>query len=305
MSTLSATRGQAASAPVEVPVSLLGLRADRTDISFENLTPDLVRIDVRVTNEGSLPSPATEVYVESAPLGAFLGWQPLRALAVPALPPGQSTVISGTAWVSRPAAPLGNPRSVTPAQLQAAVAAPPAAEATPEPETAPAAPAAPKRRPRVLRSPPVVAADPLAVLGRGSVYWAGNIDVLMRNKPVERHLARALRIYPGKTNAAMFFVGDRHDGYRFGLTGLVGEWQAELLDMTRRPSLYPQGAPGVIQGQWLELRGRSVFYLLLRPPHGAERGEVQVHVTRQSDGMEAVVEFGLDSRAAGAGCYTV
>ena len=29
------------------------------------------------------------------------------------------------------------------------------------------------------------------------------------------------------------------------------------------------------------------------------------HVTRQSDGKEAVVEFSLDSRAAGAGCYTV
>jgi hypothetical protein len=305
MSTLSATRERTASAPFEVPASLLGLRADRTDISFENITPDLVRIDVRVTNEGSLPSPATEVFLESAPLGAFLDWQPLRALAVPALMPGQSTVISGTAWIPRPAEPLNNPKTVTPAQLQAAVEAPPETETAPEPETATAAPTARARRPRVLRSPPVVAADPLAVLGRGGVYWAGNIDVLMRNKPVERHLARALRIYPGKTNAAMFFVGDRKDGYRFDLTGLASEWQAELLDMTRRPTLYPQGAAGVIQGQWLELHGRSVFYLLLRPPRGAERGEVQVHVTRQSDGMEAVVEFSLDSRAAGAGCYTV
>src|SRR5262249_7149799 len=160
-------------------------------------TPDLVRIDVRVTNEGTLPSPATEVFVESAPLGAFLTWQPLRALTVPALMPGQSTVISGTAWVPRPAEPLGKPQTVTPAQLQAAAAAPPEAETTPEPEPAPAQPAARARRPRVLRSPPVVAADPLAVLGRGGVYWAGNIDVLMRSKPVERHLARALRIYPG------------------------------------------------------------------------------------------------------------
>src|SRR5262249_57495257 len=114
MSTLSATRERTASAPFEVPASLLGLRADRADISFENITPDLVRIDVRVTNEGRLPSPATEVYLESAPLGAFLDWQPLRALAVPALMPGQSTVISGTAWIPRPAEPLANPPPAPP-----------------------------------------------------------------------------------------------------------------------------------------------------------------------------------------------
>jgi hypothetical protein len=86
---------------------------------------------------------------------------------------------------------------------------------------------------------------------------------------------------------------------------MAEEWQAELLDMTRRPSLSPLGASGVILGEWLELHARSTFYVLLRPPRSAERGEVQVHVTRQSDGMEAIVEFSLDSRAAGAGCYTV
>jgi hypothetical protein len=41
----------------------------------------------------------------------------------------------------------------------------------------------------------------------------------MPPRAVERHLAQALRIYPGKTNAAMFFVGNRKDGYRFDLTG--------------------------------------------------------------------------------------
>jgi hypothetical protein len=45
--------------------------------------------------------------------------------------------------------------------------------------------------------------------------------------------------------------------------------------------------------------------LLLRPPKDAERGDVSIHVTRQSDGKEAVVEFSLDSRAAGAGCYKI
>lgn len=44
---------------------------------------------------------------------------------------------------------------------------------------------------------------------------------------------------------------------------------------------------------------------MLRPPKGAETGDVSAHVTRQSDGKEAVVEFSRDCRAKGAGCYTV
>jgi hypothetical protein len=107
----------------------------------------------------------------------------LRVLRVPELMPGQSTVVSGTAWVPRPEKPLGKPESVTPEQLQAAVAAPPEAETAPaEPETAPAPAVRPAPRPRVLRSPPVVAANPLPLLGRGGVHWAGNIDVLMHRR---------------------------------------------------------------------------------------------------------------------------
>jgi hypothetical protein len=158
---------------------------------------------------------------------------------------------------------------------------------------------------RLLRRPaPVVAADPFALLGRQGHHWAGNIDVLMRGKEVERHMARALRVYPGKTNAAMFFVGDRADGYRFEMSGDVEDWQAELVDMTGSPSLRPGKAEAVPTGEFREFR-RGTFYLLMRPPKGAERGAVSIHVTRQTDGKEAVVEFSLDSRAAGAGCYKV
>jgi hypothetical protein len=158
---------------------------------------------------------------------------------------------------------------------------------------------------RLLRRPaPVVAADPLALVGRAGFHWAGNIDILMRGKAAERHMAQALRVYPGKTNAAMFFVGDREDGYKFELSGDVEDWRPELLDMTRSPSLRPGKAPSISVSEFREF-ARGMFYLLLRPPQGAERGAVSVHVTRQSDGKEAVVEFSLDSRAAGAGCYTV
>jgi len=298
MATLFATRDSTASSPIEVPVSLLGLRADRADISFENITPDIVRVDVRVTNDGTLPSPGTAMHLESAPLGAFLPWQSLVTLTVPALMPRQSLVVSGTAWIPRPLAlAKGKVEKITPSQFVETVLAPVEPEPAPRPTTA--------KTPKAARRPPITANDPMALLGRAGFHWAGNINILMRNKAVERHVAKALRVYPGKTNGAMFFVGDRKDGYRFDLTGMADEWQAELLNVTDRPSLRPNGARGVEQSKWIELRGASIFYLLLRPPQAAEFGTVQVHIQRQSDNLEAVVEFNLDSHAAGAGCYTV
>ena len=281
----------------EGAASAAGLRADRTDISFQNVTPDLVRVDVSVTNDGDLWSPPTEVALQSAPLGAFLTWQPLLTLAVPPLAPHTSAVVSGSAWVPQPA-PVAKPEecwSMPPHLLQEFVETA-AREAREEAE---------REARRLLRRPaPVVAADPLALLGRNGYHWAGNIDVLMRGKAAERHLAQALRVYPGKTNAAMFFVGDRNDGYKFELSGDVEDWQAELVDMTRSPSMKPGQAPGVPTSEFREFT-RGTFYLLMRVPKGAERGSVSIHVTRQSDAKEAVVEFSLDSRAAGAGCDTV
>jgi hypothetical protein len=281
--------------------SAAGLRADRTDISFQNVTPDLVRVDITVTNEGSLWSPPVEVALRSAPLGAFVAWEPLLTLAVPGLAPRTSAVVSGTAWVPQGVAPVvqaAHPREIScvpPHRMQEFLDAV-AREAREEAE---------EQARRLKRRPaPVVAADPMAVMRRGGAHWAGNIDILMRGKAAERHLAQALRVYPGKTNAAMFFVGDRLDGYRFEMSGDVEDWKAELVDMTGALTGSPKGAAGVPTGEFREFN-RGTFYLMLRPPKGAEKGYVSVHVTRQSDGMEAQVEFSLDSQARGAGCYTV
>jgi hypothetical protein len=277
--------------------SAAGLRADRTDISFENITPDLVRVDVHVTNDGDLWSPATEVALQSAPLGAFVTWHPLLTLTVPSLAPRTSTVVSGSAWVPQPA-PVAKPEEVwsMPVHLLREFADRVAQEAREEAERE-------ARRQRRVPAP-VVAADPLALTGRQGYHWAGNIDILMRGKAAERHMAQALRVYPGKTNAAMFFVGDQLDGYKFELSGEVEQWRAQVLDMTRSPSLKPGRAPDVSASPFREFT-RGTFYLLLRPPKGAERGDVAIHITRQSDGKKAVVEFSLDCRAAGAGCYKI
>jgi hypothetical protein len=297
MTTRLQSQSQTASTLYEGATSAAGLRADRTDISFQNITPDLVRVDVRVTNDGSLWSPPTEVALQSAALGAFLPWQPLLTLAVPSLAPRTSAVVSGTAWVPQPA-PVAPPEECwsMPAHLLQEFAETAAREAREEAE---------REARRLLRRPaPVVAADAFALLGRSGYHWAGNIDILMRGKAAERHLAQALRVYPGKTNAAMFFVGDRNDGYKFELSGDVEDWKAELVDMTRSPSLKPGKAPVTPTGEFREFT-RGTYYLVMRPPHDAERGAVSIHVTRQSDNKEAVVEFSLDSRAKGAGCYTV
>src|SRR3954454_4437010 len=218
MSTRFLPFGQTGPAVYEVPTSAAGLRADRTDISFRNVTPDIVRVDVHVTNDGSLWSPTTEVALQSAPLGDFLTWQPLLTLTVPPLAPRTSVVVSGSAWVPQPA-PAAPPEQVwsMPAHLLQEFAEAAAREAREEEE---------REARRLLRRPaPVVAADPLALVGRNGFHWADNIDILMRGKAAERHMAQALRVYPGKTNAAMFFVGDRKDGYRFELSGHAEEWR--------------------------------------------------------------------------------
>jgi len=45
--------------------------------------------------------------------------------------------------------------------------------------------------------------------------------------------------------------------------------------------------------------------LALCPPADCDAGSVNVHVRQRSTNRDAIVEFSLDPRAAGAACYTV
>jgi hypothetical protein len=128
----------------------------------------------------------------------------------------------------------------------------------------------------------------------------------MGGQAVERHLARALRIYPGKTNLAAFSVGSQQDLYKFELSGSGANWDAELHNMTPLPSMldFPVSDP-IVPSQWIKMNGCQLVLLAVCPPEYCVKGEVEVHVHQKSSQREAVVEFSLDSNAAGAGCYAV
>jgi hypothetical protein len=287
------------------PASLFGdagLTVRRTDILFYDVAPRRVAIEITVTNLGHEPTAATHAAIQAAPLGAFVPWRPLTVLPVPVLGPGESFVLRTEA--ARPApAPLGPPDRVPPRKLLTALGA-----ADERPQAPPAAPPG-RRMPQARPTPaiPTLHADVLQLLGRGGVYWAGNLNVFVGGKDVERHMAQALRVYPGMVNLALFVVGHgRPDAYRYHLTGTGEDFNATLQGTDGLQSLkFDTARSPVPEEKWIETAGFSCMMLVLHPPKGCREGSVKVHVTQQSSGREALVEFSLDPRAAGAGCYTL
>lgn len=85
------------------------LMVRRQDIDFRDVAPGQVEIAITVTNAGSSPSYEDFAMVQSATLGAFVAWRRLTVMAVPALQPGESTVlrtnVSRNARASRNARP--------------------------------------------------------------------------------------------------------------------------------------------------------------------------------------------------------
>jgi len=259
------------------------LRLDREDITFSNLSSREVQIKVRVTNDGDARSARTTARVSAAVLGAFLPWRPLTTLIVPALEPGETSVIS--AVVPTPAvALLGPPDRVRPQQLLTALGLPDDRGNPTPAQTLPA--------------------DPMKLLGLGSHHWAGNLNIFLGGRPVERHVAQALRVYPGRTNLAAFFVGTGQDSYLFDLKGTAVDWDATLHDLSRAQSLHSTHAE-VPLNTWLPGTTTRILMLSLKPPARCGAGTVEVHVTQLSTSQTAMVEFSLDPSAAGPGCYTV
>jgi len=285
------------------------LRVERTDIVFQDLVGDRLRIQITVHNAGDLSSRPTVMKVESAPFGAFVTWRPLTQLIVPALSPGESRELSTEVSRPRPVA-LGDFSRVPPRRLLTALSSQDQ-PLRPNPGTQALFKLLWSRRsPQRVRpaTDPSLAPDLWDLLGQGQPHWAGNLNVFVGRHPVERHLAKALRIYPGRTNLAMFVVGNSraHDAFTFELAGLDAGWKAALYDVTNGKSLVVGNSSAYIdESQWVESHGGLMVILATQPPSDCSAGNVEVHVTRRADRQTAIVEFNLNPAAQGPGCYSL
>ena len=288
------------------------LEVRRTDITFADVAGDMVEIKIRVRNVGGLPSDPTPVRVESAPFGAFVPWQPLARLLVPALDPGESRELTTVGKRPRPV-PLGSFDRVPPRKLLTALGTPDQAPgqfggAVGGMLNALSKHGLAKPLHTVSKNGSSLAPDLSDLLGRGQPYWAGNINVFIGAQAVERHVAKSLRIYPGRTNLAIFVVGSprARDGYSFHLDGLPADWEAGLYEVSNSRTFIPgpQDSP-IGDAEWVESQGGLVVMVAARPPSDCGTGDLKVHVTRRSDREAAIVEFNLDPASQGSGCYTV
>jgi hypothetical protein len=266
----------------------------RRDIEFTELRPGRVQIAISVMNGGLHRSPLTTARIQVAPFGAFVDWKPLMQLEVQPMDPGESTVLRTDAERVFPR-PLGPPDRVPPRRLLTALDFDEEQPAGRDPAS--------RARPRTL------SASPFDLLTGRETYWAGNLNIFVGGTDVERHAAKALRIVPGRTNVAMFVVGDRGgaESYRFDLKGLDVEWEGAIFDPMHARSLAYGLRDGkqIETGSWHTLPGRSMLLLALKPPMRSDVGGIEVHVTQQSTQKTAVVEFSFDARALGPGCYVV
>lgn len=267
---------------VEAPALL---RVRREDITFTTLPDGHVAVSIRIANLSPGRSRPQVAILQAAPLGAFVPWRPLTTVRVPALEPGETFVVEAEAQRPRPAV-LADASRVPPQGLLTALAS--------------------DDRERAQTEKPRLPVDLMDLLGRGAAHWAGNLNIFVGGRAVERHLAQALRVYPGRVNLAMFVVGSGRDAYTFDLCGSAVEWQAAVYALTNSVSLTDlQGATAVPQGQWVEVSRQSLMMLALQPPRRCSAGTVEVHVEQRSTGQQAIVEFSLDPNAAGPGCYTL
>ncbi|HEY1861926.1 MAG TPA: hypothetical protein VGG61_16310 [Gemmataceae bacterium] len=285
------------------------LQVEASDINFFNSAPDRVNLEITLWNAGAGFSRPTQAFVMAAPLGAFVPWRPLAFLPLPALAPGQSYTLQ-TEVVRAASAPLGPPDRVPPQRLLTALGS--------EDDRTPQAgsPLAwwPRRSLQSLLGRPRGATnlglpgDLFELMGRSNPHFAGNFNVFVGGKAVERHLAQAIRIYPGRMNMAMFVVGARgQDSYAFQLDGDGADWDARLYDMTDRSTLAlaVSRADALAEKEWIKVVHTRIMMLAINPPQGCGRGKVDVSVEQRSTGKTAVVEFSLDPAAAGPGCFVV
>ncbi|MFP6737754.1 MAG: hypothetical protein VCD34_03330 [Planctomycetota bacterium] len=159
-----------------------------------------------------------------------------------------------------------------------------------------------------------------------SVHWVGNINVLMNGVDVERHEARAFRIYPEKINRSWFFLGGSiRDTTSFEIRAPGEGWSVKLYNKSTFPNgrsdgfIWPIFISGlesehysgelIKPGEWGSLGFRPRVVVEICPPRDATKGTLAIQVLQKSPCSEevrkAVVEFDFSKSAVGPGCHTV
>ena len=318
-------------APVEENVDCTGmdLCVEREDINFYNLAPNRLRVEVTVHNRGYTPSRPETMQLQFAAFGAFVPWTPLQKLQVPQIRAGQSTLVSADALIREDGtlvATDGGSQSTARDPSRETLRNLLLRRLGENSQTISKEMIHKLRDQLYLRANP----DNLTIPGSAglnlhkgrNMHWVGNINVLIGEVDVERHMARAFRIYPGAANRSVFFLGNKAgESHRFQLSGSGAWWPTELSQLG--PSAFGSFAIGsklspdqgmeIEPDVWVSANPTPLSHGIpygkigveIRPPEDATEGSINIEVCRKSDKRTAVVEFDFSKTAVGPGCYTV
>ncbi len=295
-------------APIARSLPTAKLSVQRKDLHFGKRKNGLVWLEIEVHNHGQIASEAQYMHVEHAPFGAFVAGTPVIRILVPPIPPKSSVRVGAEFFDEdgslRAKARADQDPSTSPlgGLLRARILVPPIppkssvrvgadffdedgslrrwARADQEPSTSPLR--------GLLRAMTRAGAAARALLGaptKREPVWAGNFNIHLGGQAAERHCA-TIKLQPGATNEALFFVGDRPDQYTFDFLGDGVAWNPTL-------AFIPDGR-GIIEPKKLtRINCLSIVYLSITPPANVRKGTLTVSVTQLSSGKKALVEFGF------------
>jgi len=325
-----------------------GLAVEREDICFYNVAADRLRIEVKVQNRSDTASNPELMMLQFAAFGAFVPWTPLQLLQVPRIRPGGSTLVSTEVVICEDGTLLaedGGAYSEDRKRYQDALRT---IQDDEQLKTMSVWQVVARKVRKLFAENRGIGhgprdtslaeveelfglepADmPRADLHQGrSVYWVGNINVLMGDIDVERHEARAFRIYPGKINRSWFFLGGPpRCSTSFEILGAGEGWSTRLYETKPDSSwsfrdhadlrrfcqgLEMETYPGemIEPGKWARLGVCPMIAVEICPPPDATSSALAIQVLQRSpcgeEVRKAVVEFDFSESAVGPGCHTV
>lgn len=262
------------------------LTVERSGIRWADIDGDRILIAIDVHNRGGRRSQPAEMSIAAAPFGAFVAWQPLSRIPVPAIEPGDSARVSLAARRT-PVAPIPFERATPELLIERERATARGLAVT-----------------NLTSRTPSLPIDLLDVMRCGSTHWVGNLDVFVRGAHVERHCARELCIQPGRRNVTFFAVGSRPDAYRFEIE-TPGRLDVSMQLVRPRETLGDRSrAQRIRPGEWFDVERQTYVMLVLQPHAEDTPASVGVRVRERSSARDALVEFGFDPAAKGPGCLT-